>query len=358
MSNKHGDDIPSREITPESVYLSRRNFLRAGALLGGVAATAGAYWYFNQHGAVTPAQPLETLQAGGSATTTPTNAGSPDAPETMPAAASAMTQEQRIAAGYFTKEKQTPFESVAGYNNFYEFSTDKYEVAELAQGFISRPWQVRVDGLVSKPKTFDLDDLKKIGIEERVYRHRCVEAWSMVIPWLGIPLASLLKQVEPLSSATYVRFVTVVDRKQMPNQAANRALRWPYVEGLRMDEAMHPLAILTMGLYGKTLPPQNGAPVRLTVPWKYGFKGIKSIVKIELVNEQPLNSWQRENADEYGFYSNVNPEVDHPRWSQASERRITGTGAFDIEVRPTLAFNGYADQVASLYAGMDLRKNF
>ncbi|HEU4391899.1 MAG TPA: protein-methionine-sulfoxide reductase catalytic subunit MsrP, partial [Blastocatellia bacterium] len=250
-------------------------------------------------------------------------------------------------------EKVTPFENITHYNNFYEFSTSKEGVAGRAKNFVTRPWTVEVEGLVQKPKVFDIDDILKLSpAEDRVYRHRCVEGWSMVIPWLGFPLARLLKEVEPTSEAKYVEFVTLLDPSRMPNQNTS-VLDWPYVEGLRMDEALHPLTILAVGIYGEMLLPQNGAPLRLVVPWKYGFKGIKSMVKIRLREDQPTSTWTAASPDEYGFYSNVNPEVDHPRWSQATERRIGEFGR-----RATLMFNGYGDQVAQLYSGMDLRTYF
>ena len=255
--------------------------------------------------------------------------------------------------GFRVDESMTPLEAVAHYNNFYEFTTDKDGVAESAAGFQTKGWRVAVDGLVAKPRVFELDDLLKVSPpEERVYRMRCVEAWSMVIPWAGFPLSKLLALVEPLSSAKYVAFETLHDPQRMPGQKTD-VLPWPYVEGLRMDEAMHPLTLLASGLYGRALPPQDGAPVRLVVPWKYGFKGIKSIVKISLSEQQPPTTWNRSAPAEYGFYANVNPTVDHPRWSQATEQRIGESGR-----RPTLMLNGYARQVASLYSGMDLRANF
>ena len=292
------------EITPESVYLSRRSFM------GGLGAVAGNSLLF---------------------------AGQLSAAES--------TQE--------LSKEATPFKSITSYNNFYEFSTDKESVAPLSQNFKTSPWTVKVGGLVEKPATFDIDDIRKrFPQEERIYRLRCVEAWSMVIPWMGFPLASLLKAVQPLSKAKYVRFETLHDPKEMPGQKSSW-YKWPYVEGLRLDEAMNDLAILGTGLYGKPLPPQNGAPIRLVVPWKYGFKSIKSIVKIDLVESMPVSLWMQAAPNEYGFYANVNPDVSHPRWSQATERRI---GEFSR--RKTLPFNGYADQVASLYAGMDLRRNF
>ena len=256
-----------------------------------------------------------------------------------------------LAASFKTDEPQTSLKQITHYNNFYEFSTDKEQVAEAAASFVARPWTVEVGGLLHKPKTFDIDELLRISPpEERVYRMRCVEAWSMVIPWDGFSLSKLLDRVEPNSAAKYVAFQTLVDPKRMPNQS-REVLRWPYVEGLRMDEAMHPLTILASGIYGRELPPQDGAPLRLVIPWKYGFKGIKSIVKITLVDKEPPTTWSGEGPDEYGFYASVNPKVDHPRWSQATELRIG-----DSRRRPTLMFNGYADQVGSLYAGMDLKK--
>jgi sulfoxide reductase catalytic subunit YedY len=250
-------------------------------------------------------------------------------------------------------EPLTSFEDVTNFNNFYEFTTNKEGVARLAKDFKAVPWTVAVGGMVNKPMTFGIEDLvKKFAQEERVYRMRCVEGWSMVIPWLGFSLAALLKEVEPLSDAKYVRFETLVDPLQMPGQR-DKTYPWPYIEGLRLDEAMNDLTILSTGLYGKSLLPQNGAPVRLVVPWKYGFKSIKSIVKIDLVDKEPKSLWMKLSPDEYGFYANVNPEVSHPRWSQASERRIGEAGR-----RRTLPFNGYAEQVAQLYTGMDLRKNY
>ena len=296
--------IRSREITPESVYLSRRNFM------AGLGALASHSLLMSGH-------------------------------------LSAVEGYQELG------KEETPLKSITNYNNFYEFSNDKESVAPLSQGFKTSPWSVKVGGLVEKPSTFDIDDIRKtFPQEERIYRLRCVEAWSMVIPWLGFPLASLLKLVQPLSRAKYVRFETLYDPKQMPGQKSGW-YQWPYVEGLRLDEAMNDLAILAIGLYGKPLLPQNGAPVRLVVPWKYGFKSIKSIVKIDLVESMPVSLWMHAAPNEYGFFANVNPDVSHPRWSQASERRI---GEFFR--RKTLPFNGYADQVASLYAGMDLRRNF
>jgi sulfoxide reductase catalytic subunit YedY len=258
-----------------------------------------------------------------------------------------------------TPEKPTPLKDITSYNNFYEFGTDKSDPAAKAHTLTTSPWKVKVDGMVGKPAEYDLDDLiKGIALEERIYRMRCVEGWSMVIPWIGVPLASVLARVEPLGSAKYVAFETLVRPSEMPGQSGIfQPLDWPYVEGLRLDEAMHPLTILALGLYGETLPNQNGAPIRLVVPWKYGFKSIKSVVRISLTEKQPPTTWNLQNPGEYGFYSNVNPAVDHPRWSQATERRIGGGGLF-VKRQPTLLFNGYADQVASLYAGMDLKANF
>jgi len=252
-----------------------------------------------------------------------------------------------------TTEKPTPYQVVTTYNNFYEFGTAKSDPSENAKNFRTIPWTVSIEGAVSKPQVLDLDALLKIApLEERIYRHRCVEAWSIVVPWIGFPLNALIKAVNPVSSAKYVAFQSLYDPKQMP-QGRYAGIQLPYVEGLRIDEAMHPLAMLCVGLYGEVLPNQNGAPIRLVVPWKYGFKSIKSIVKIRFVEKQPPTTWNIAGPSEYGFYSNVNPEVDHPRWSQAKERRLG-----EFLKRPTLKFNGYADQVAGLYAGMDLRKNF
>jgi sulfoxide reductase catalytic subunit YedY len=310
--------INASEITSEQVYLSRRKFMV------GIGALAIAPAVLSACNALAPAAPPATTDPG--ATPAPT----PD-----------------------LKTELTPYEAVTNYNNYYEFSTDKEAVARLAKDFRVRPWTVTVGGLVHKPQVFDVDALtQQFPPEERIYRLRCVEAWSMVIPWLGFPLARLLQAVEPMSNARYVRFETLLDPDQMPGQRSPW-YQWPYVEGLRLDEAMHDLTILSTGLYGKSLLPQNGAPLRLVVPWKYGFKSIKSIVKIDLVEEQPTSLWMAAAPNEYGFYANVNPDVSHPRWSQASERRIGETGR-----RRTLPFNGYAEEVASLYAGMDLRANY
>ncbi len=306
--------IPSSEITPEHVYVNRRSFLKA---MGVVAAGA-------------------LLAACGPAS----DDGSSASPETS------STPEQAAEA---PDEAPNTYEEITNYNNYYEFSMGKESVAVLSSDLVTSPWQVEVSGHCSKPGTFAIEDLiKQFPPEERIYRMRCVEAWSMVIPWNGFELASLLKAVEPTSKAKYVRFETLFDPEQMPGQKSS-LYPWPYQEGLRMDEAMHPLTILATGLYGKILPNQNGAPLRLVVPWKYGFKSIKSIVKIELTENEPATLWSSIAPNEYGFYANVNPEVDHPRWSQASERRIG-----ELTRRPTLMFNGYEEDVASLYAGMDL----
>lgn len=323
---KKVDDIKSSEITDYKTYLNRRNFMRGAVIVATTTATTLLYRRLNPPPAVT--RPGEKIA---------------DVVKPSP------------SAGFTTNEPKTSFKDITNYNNFYEFSSDKQEVASLAQGFVTKPWKVSVEGLVNKPRVYDLDDLIKIAPqEERVYRHRCVERWSMVIPWVGFPLSALLKQVEPTSQAKYVAFETLYDPKRFPEQnGIGAGLDWPYVEGLRLDEAMHPLAILATGLYGETLPPQDGAPIRLVVPWKYGFKSIKSIVKIKLVDREPPTTWNSFSKSEYGFYSNVNPNVNHPRWSQQKERRIGEYG-----LRDTLIFNGYADQVAGLYSGMDLRSNF
>jgi sulfoxide reductase catalytic subunit YedY len=310
---KRRDDIVPSEITPRPLFERRREFIKAlgagsiaGALgLGSGAAQAGAR--------------LAGIQRG----------------------------------PFGTDEKPTSFKDITTYNNFYEFGTDKYSPAEKAGRMKTQPWAVAVEGLVHKPRTFAIEDVLKLApLEERIYRLRCVEGWSMVIPWVGFPLEKLLRQVEPLGSAKYVEFWTLYDPKSMPGVRLP-VLDWPYVEGLRLDEALHPLTLLAVGLYGEELPNQNGAPLRLVVPWKYGFKGAKSIVRIRLTDKQPETAWMKASPGEYGFYSNVNPEVDHPRWSQATERRIG-----EFFKRKTLMFNGYGDQVARLYTGMDLRKYF
>lgn len=323
--------IPSSEITPESGYINRRQFMKGVTLGVGALALAGC--------APMPAAPT--------AQPTPPPATSPSL---LPAAnaepmASKMTDE--------LGDSLTSHEAVTTYNNFYEFGMDKSAPARNSKGFVTSPWTVAVGGLVNRAKTYGIEDLiSRFPPEERIYRLRCVEAWSMVIPWLGFSLAKLLQEVEPTSDAKYVRFETLLDPLNMPGQRSSW-YDWPYVEGLRLDEAMHDLTLLSVGLYGKQLLPQNGAPIRLVVPWKYGFKSIKSIVKIDLIADQPTSLWMEAARQEYGFYANVNPDVPHPRWSQASERRIGETGR-----RETLPFNGYAEQVASLYAGMDLRANY
>ena len=325
MLIKKPGDILSSEITDENLVLNRRNFLRAAVVAG--TATATGYLYRKL---AVPAQ----------------------APPQV-AAQIADVRQSAAPVAPPPNEPLTSYRDITNYNNFYEFSTDKGGVASAAQGFVTRPWTVAVEGLVGKPRVFDFEEILRLAPqEERVYRFRCVEGWSMVIPWVGFPLAKLLEQVEPLGSARYVAFQTLYDPKRMPNQSRG-ILQWPYVEGLRLDEALHPLTILATGLYGKTLLPQNGAPLRLVVPWKYGFKSIKSVVKIRLTQDEPPTTWNIAAPDEYGFYSNVNPQVSHPRWSQRTEQRIGEWGR-----RDTLMFNGYAEQVASLYAGMDLRANF
>jgi len=319
MLIKKPADIASSEITPKRIYMNRRAFMAGAAVMG--AAVVGARYL------------------GGSSGVVPT----------VEAAALNVARKSQ----YSTTEKLTPKNDIENYNNYYEFSTDKFEPAKLAQQLQTRPWTVEVNGLVKKKQTFDIDTLlTKFPQEERIYRHRCVEGWSMVIPWVGFSLADFIKQVEPLGSAKFVKFTTKYDPKQMPGQRYG-VLDWPYVEGLRIDEATNVLPILATGLYGDELPKQDGAPIRLVVPWKYGFKSIKSIVKIEFVDKQPTSTWEAAAPSEYGFYSNVNPNHDHPRWSQKKERRIG-----EFLKRDTLMFNGYGDQVASLYAGMDLNKYF
>jgi len=319
MLIKKQSEISSSEITPKDVYLNRRKFLAGAALTGAAVATGAAFRRIT-------------------------------APSFV-ATANAKIDGIRKSS-FSTTETETPYKDVTNYNNFYEFSTDKYEPAGLAKDFKTRPWTVTIDGDVKKKQVLDVDAIIKMAApEERIYRHRCVEGWSIVVPWVGFSLSELIKRTEPLGKAKYVEFTTLNDPRQMPGQRFP-VLRWPYVEGLRMDEAMHPLALLCFGLYGEVLPNQNGAPLRIVIPWKYGFKSAKSIVRIRLTGDQPLNSWQEAAPREYGFYSNVNPNVDHPRWSQAKERRLG-----EFLKRPTLMFNGY-DQVASLYAGMDLKKNF
>jgi methionine sulfoxide reductase catalytic subunit len=276
---------------------------------------------------------------------------------TKPGKLAALPGARSAVPGGITMDKATPYADATSYNNFYEFGTDKSDPAKNAGTLKTKPWTVAVEGMVKKPKVYDLDELMKLSaMEERIYRLRCVEGWSMVIPWVGYSMSELIKRVEPLPGAKYVEFVTLADPKTMP-ALGSKVLEWPYVEALRLDEAMHPLALLGYGMYGEVLPNQSGAPVRMVVPWKYGFKSGKSIVKIRFTDKEPRTSWNKANSDEYGFYSNVNPTVDHPRWSQATERRIGEDGLFQKK-RPTLMFNGYEAQVGQLYAGMDLKKQF
>jgi sulfoxide reductase catalytic subunit YedY len=322
MLIKKPADMLASEITPREIYQQRRRFLRE------VAAVAAA---------------------GASAALLPSVAG---AEQKIP----------NVRKGPFsTGDKPTSYQDITSYNNFYEFGSDKKDPARNAQNFRAFPWTVDIAGEIKKPAKYQFEDfLKHFPLEERIYRLRCVEAWSMVVPWVGFPLRDLIRRLEPTSRAKYVEFTTLHDPEQMPGQRPGlfgAGLDWPYVEGLRLDEAMHPLTILAVGLYGEMLPNQNGAPIRLVVPWKYGFKSIKSIVKIRFVEKQPLTTWMKAGPSEYGFYSNVNPNVDHPRWSQASERRIGEDSLFSPK-RKTLMFNGYAEQVASLYTGMDLKKFF
>jgi sulfoxide reductase catalytic subunit YedY len=321
--NPNGIDLPfPSEITPQEVYEGRRQFI---ARVAATAVAGSSLWEMANRQAFAQNTPAQKLAAARN-------------------------------AAFSTDEKQTSFEDATHYNNFYEFGTDKSDPAQNAHTLRPRPWTVQIEGEVKKPMTIDIDRLTKLApLEERIYRLRCVEGWSMVIPWVGYSLSNLIRQVEPTGNAKYVEFVTLADKKQMPG-VGSRVLEWPYVEGLRMDEAMHPLTLLTVGMYGQVLPNQNGAPVRIVVPWKYGFKSAKSIVKIRFVRDQPRTAWNGIAPEEYGFYSNVNPNVDHPRWSQASERRIGENGLFRPK-RKTLMFNGY-DQVAPLYAGMDLKKFF
>ena len=319
MLFRKSPEIRWSEVTPRNVYLTRRRFLAGASAAGALAAG---------YRVLESAHLRQTVLAG-------TRLG------------------PLVKSPFSTDEKQTPFQDVTHYNNFYEFGTQKEQPAELAKNFKTSPWTIQVDGAVNKPRTYDLDMLLKLApLDERIYRHRCVEGWSIVVPWIGFPLNALIKQVEPTSKAKYVAFQSFYDSKQMLSSRA-AGISFPYVEGLRLDEAMNPLAILCVGLYGEVLPNQNGAPVRLVLPWKYGFKSIKSIVKISFVEKKPPTTWSRRNSREYGFYSNVNPSVDHPRWSQAQERRLG-----EFLKRPTLLFNGYGQQVAALYTGMDLRKYY
>ncbi len=323
MSDKY-PKIPSSQITPEHSYRSRRRFMKGA----GVVAMAAVLAACGVPGAGNETAPPTSSPGGASG----------------PAPAPGLADELGVPAN--------TWDQITSYNNFYEFTTSKTKVARMAEGYPTEPWKVEVGGLVENPRTFDLDDLRKFEEEERIYRLRCVEAWSMVIPWQGFPLSRLLKAVKPLSKAKFVRFQTIYDPDNLPGQRS-AVYQWPYIEGLRMDEAMHDLTLLATGLYGQPLPMQNGAPVRLVVPWKYGFKSVKSIVKIDLVEEMPVSLWMAAAPNEYGFYANVNPDVNHPRWSQRTERRIGQRKRIE-----TMMFNGYAEQVASLYADMDLRKNF
>lgn len=308
------NDLSESDVTPLDLFLHRRQLLRLGV------------------GSIISASALDGISH---ATSTGQKINS------------------TVSSLYNINESKTSFETVSQYNNFYEFSLEKEDVAKRAREFKTRPWTLEVSGEVNKPALYDIDDLLKwYPLEQRIYRFRCVETWSMVVPWVGFPLASLLKDVGPLGNGKYVEFTTLHDPKRMPNQKRN-ILPWPYLEGLRIDEAMHPLTLLAVGLYDEVLPTQNGAPIRLIVPWKYGFKSIKSIVRIRLVEKEPLNTWQQSSPAEYGFYANVNPNVDHPRWSQARERRLG-----DFLKRPTLMFNGYTDEVSKLYTGMDLKRLF
>jgi len=318
MLIKKADDVRSSEITPKNLYLNRRKFLAATALTG-AAAAAGRLREL--------ASPSATVLAGAKI-------------------------DGIKKSSFSTTESITPYKDVTNYNNYYEFSTDKEEPAKLAKDFRTRPWKVKIDGLVDKKQELDLDTILKFAPpEERIYRHRCVEGWSIVVPWVGFSLSELIKRANPTSKAKFVEFTTIYAPGQMPGQQ-RQVLPWPYVEGLRLDEAMHPLALLCFGMYGEELPNQDGAPLRIVVPWKYGFKSAKAIVRFRFTEKQPLNTWNLSAPQEYGFYSNVNPNVDHPRWSQAKERRLG-----EFFKRPTLMFNGY-DQVASLYSGMDLKKYF
>jgi sulfoxide reductase catalytic subunit YedY len=319
----NGIDLPfASEITPRDVYEGRRKFI---AQIAAGAVAGSALWEMANRQAFAQAAGAQKLGA-------------------------------KPNSAFSTPEKQTSFKDATSYNNFYEFGTDKSDPAENAHTLRTRPWTVTIEGEVNRPLTLDIDSLTKLApLEERVYRLRCVEGWSMVIPWVGYPLSALIKQAQPNGNARYIEFISLADPGQMPG-VRSHVLDWPYVEGLRMDEAMHPLALLTVGMYGQVLPNQNGAPVRVVVPWKYGFKSAKSIVKIRFLRDQPRTAWMVSAPSEYGFYSNVNPNVDHPRWSQASERRIGEDGFFQRK-RPTLMFNGY-NEVASLYNGMDLKKYF
>jgi sulfoxide reductase catalytic subunit YedY len=337
IKNSHNlnskNNLTENDVTPENIYLNRRELLRgmgfvgAGALLAGASSSADANWFSKDEAPVFKTESLKYVTDD--------------------------NKENLIL---------TPEVKVTTHNNFYEFGSKKNQPVELSQGFKVNPWQLTISGECDNPITLDYDDLTKMfPLEERIYRLRCVEAWSMVVPWIGFSLATLLAKVSPNSKANYVMFETLHDPEQMPGQANRRlggGIQYPYVEGLRLDEAMNPLTLMSVGLYGKTLPPQNGAPIRLVVPWKYGFKSIKSIVGIKLMSRKPATTWQQLAPKEYGFYANVNPEHDHPRWSQATERRITSGGLFSRNRTETLPFNGYGEQVASLYKGMNLHKYY
>ena len=324
--NGHTHPTPS-DITPQAIYVQRRELI--ARLAAGAAGLTLAAWAQRQALAATER---------------------PGKLAPLPAVPSSVS-------GAMVMEKVTPYADASTYNNFYEFGTDKSDPARNAHTLVTSPWQIQIDGLVKKPGPLDLAELLKLSpMEERIYRMRCVEGWSMVIPWVGYSLSALIRRVEPLGSAKFVQFETLADRKTMP-YVGSRVLDWPYVEGLRLDEAMHPLTLLTFGMYGEVLPKQNGAPVRLVVPWKYGFKNAKSLVRIRFTEQMPPTAWNKAAANEYGFYSNVNPNVDHPRWSQATERRLGEDGLL-TKKRKTLMFNGYEAQVGQLYAGMDLRKNY
>jgi sulfoxide reductase catalytic subunit YedY len=320
MLIKKAEDVRSSEITPKSLYVNRRKFLAEAAMAGAAAALGvGLKETISPSATVRAANKIDGLKK----------------------------------SSFSTTETVTPVKDVTHYNNYYEFSTEKNEPAELAKNFRTHPWKVKIDGLVEKKQELDIDTIIKMApAEERIYRHRCVEGWSIVVPWIGFSLSELIKRLNPTSKAKYVEFTTIYDLGQMPGQR-RQVLDWPYVEGLRMDEAMNPLALLCFGMYGEDLPNQDGAPLRIVLPWKYGFKSAKAIVHIKFTEKQPLNSWNISAPNEYGFYANVNPSVDHPRWSQAKERRLG-----EFFKRPTLMFNGYGDQVAGLYSGMDLKKNY
>ncbi len=320
MLIKKAADISSSEITPKSVYMNRRTLLAGAAVAGAAVATGVGLREMVSPGTVAHAgNKIDGIKKSGLSTT----------------------------------ETVTPFKDVSNYNNYYEFSTDKYQPAGLAKNFRIRPWKVTIDGLVQKKQVLDVDAIIKMAApEERIYRHRCVEGWSIVVPWIGFSLSELIKRADPLGKAKFVEFTTLEDPSQMPGQRGS-VLQWPYLEGLRLDEAMHPLTLLCFGMFGEELPNQDGAPLRIVVPWKYGFKSAKAIVRVRFTDTQPTNTWHLSAPTEYGFYSNVNPNVDHPRWSQKTERRLG-----EFLKRPTLMFNGYGDQVASLYSGMDLKKEF